>query len=173
MQSDHIAGDPPGPRRRADVASSRAVRSQPGPPPDPRAAAGRARPRTANTSSPRGDRTGPGERNRRRWLHMGLVVVKRWNSQSKVLANRVARQSGSWPAVTKYARSVIADTGDAVRKVRPCIAQMEGVPDFHVEVIPVLDSAVRDCMTYELLRFKMRYKYYHLNHEGDTKTDAL
>ena len=31
MHSDHIAGDPPGPRRRADVAGSRAVRPRPGP----------------------------------------------------------------------------------------------------------------------------------------------
>ena len=37
MHSDHIAGDPPGPRRRADVAGSRAVRPRPGPPAPPRA----------------------------------------------------------------------------------------------------------------------------------------
>ena len=37
MHSDHIAGDPPGPRRRADVAGSRAVRPRPPPPAPPRA----------------------------------------------------------------------------------------------------------------------------------------
>lgn len=43
MHSDHIAGDPPAPRRRADVASSRAVRPRPGPssPPSERPTADR------------------------------------------------------------------------------------------------------------------------------------
>jgi exosortase/archaeosortase family protein len=56
VHSDHIAGDPPGPRRRADVASSRAACPQPGAPSPPRARGGEGQHRDSQRLRPRRDR---------------------------------------------------------------------------------------------------------------------